>query len=85
MHNTDRKYIHVTDAFGEMLAYIDDYQPNAEDTVFGTVIAERVKPEDEWQIENRNTMIAIVLNSKKKWKFYEDYEEFGAEFLDAIL
>ena len=85
MHNTNRQYIHVIDEFGEILAYIDDYQSNSEDVVFVHVIAERAKSEDPWSDENRNTEIAIELNTKKKWKFYEDYEEFALEFFDAII
>ena len=39
----------------------------------------------QWQTSTRGAEIVIDLRKVKKWKFYEDYEEFGAEFFEAIL
>ena len=85
MHATNRKYIHLTDEFGELLAYVDDYSGGSEDMLFVHVIAERNKPEEPWYTENRDAEITVVLNSKKKWKFYDSHEEFAMEFFDAII
>ena len=68
-----------------MLAYVDDYADGSEDMLFVHIIAERTKPEDPWNTENRNAEITIELSPKKKWTFYEDYEKFVLEFFDAII
>ena len=86
MHNKDRKYIYYEDRFGCVIGYVDDMDPKNEDLVQVTIIAEKTRNSpNRWITENRDTTIMQDLRRLKKWKFYEDYEEFGAEFFEAIL
>jgi hypothetical protein len=91
MHNLNLKYIHYNDRFGDLIGSLDKLQPSDTDTIFVTVIAERGNSDggftsvNEWNTKSRGTMIAVNLKKVKKWKFYEDYEEFCAEFIEAIL
>jgi hypothetical protein len=91
MHNPNLKYIHYNDRFGDLIGSLDRLQPGDTDTIFVTVIAERgiggssAPGGDDWSTITRGTMIAVNLKKVKKWKFYEDYEEFCAEFIEAIL
>jgi len=84
MYSKDRKYIYYVDKFGEVIGYVDKLQPADADSTFLTIIAER-KKDKQWSNMNRNVMTAVNLKKTKKNKFYEDYEEFCAEFLEAIL
>ena len=86
MHNKDHKYIYYKDHFGEMIGYLDITQPQDEDSVFITIIAEKLSPNrEQWITTNRGTAMAVNLKKVNTWKFYEDYEEFCAEYIEAIL
>ena len=86
MHDKDVKYIHYEDKHGDLIGSINPLD-TGEDSVMVTVIAERSNnPEmHEWSVLMRNTQIMVNLKKVKKWKFYENYEEFFAEFFEAIL
>ena len=85
--NQDNKYIYYEDTFGAVIGYIDSLQPNDTDVIFVTIIAEKnlKDTEDPWNIKQRNTNIAINLKKTKNWKYYGNYEEFCAEYIEAIL
>ncbi len=84
MHNKDRKYIYYEDRFGCVIGYIDDMNPNCEDKMQVTIIAERAFS-SVWNIGQRGITIMVDLRKVNKWKFYESYEEFGEAFFEAIL
>ena len=83
MYNKNHKYLYCEDKFGSYLAHLEDLQPQDEDTVFVTIIAEKIK--DRWSTALRGVIIAINLKKTKNWKFYDNCEEFCEEFLEAVL
>ena len=86
MRNKDRKYIYYEDQFGFVIGYIDDLNPNIEDLIQVTIIAEKTRESaGKWITEKRNITIMQDLRRLKRWKFYETYEEFGTDFFEAIL
>ena len=88
MHNRDRKYIYFEDTLGVTIGYLANLHLS-EDTVMVNIIANKDLLNDgtlaEWDVRDRGIEIAVDLRTKKKWKFYEDYEEFCADFVEAIL
>ena len=82
--NKKIKYIYYEDQFGSVVGYIDDLQPNSEDQTMVSIIAER-HGDGQWSSQTRDTVIMIDLRKTKKWKFYENHEEFFAEYFEAIL
>lgn len=84
MHSNDYKYIHYEDRMGEAIGYIDELRAISEDTLFVSIIAERNKGKD-WIKQLSGVVIVVDLKKVKKYKFYENYEEFCTAFLEAIL
>lgn len=84
MHNKSNQYIYVKDRMGEFIGYLDNLQPCSEDYAFVIIIAERNR-NGQWHSESRDIAMGVNLKKVAEYKCYEDYEDFFAEFIEAIL
>ena len=79
------KYIYFQDSIGEVIGYVDKKQPGnkSPDIVFITLISHN--PGTGWVSGLRYSTMAVDLRKTTKHQIFESYEEFCAQFFEAIL
>lgn len=89
MHKSDVKFIYYEDKYGATLGYTDKIRSGVEDILIIVIIADRNRLSgdtfSEWDIGRRDSDCAVDLRKIKKYKLYENYEEFFEEYFEAIL
>ena len=88
MHNKDRKYVYYEDKFGATIGYLNTLNMSEDSVMVNIIACKDIRGDGtlaEWNVNHLGVEILVDFRTKTKWKFYEDYEEFCADFVEAIL